>query len=162
MWLTCFLHETFFPEYIWCAVEGKHMSVVKSAEHSRATEEITFLAGSSGEWRNVALIFLSGVSTLQGHFLQHRCLTSPPKAEVSNSRGEASQAFKRWRVVEFTILRSAFLIQTETWDGSWGLFHDLPCYRWDWKSPLQLLASSFVLICYERWLPGENMVARKQ
>ena len=29
------------------------------------------------------------------------------------------------------------------------------------KSPLQLLASCFVLICYERWLPGENMVANK-
>lgn len=90
-----FCIKDFFPEYISCAVEGRHLSVVKSTEHSRATEEMTLLAGSLGEQRNVALMFLSGVSTLQGHFLQHRCLTSLPKAEVSNSIGEASQAFKR-------------------------------------------------------------------
>lgn len=71
------------------------MSVVKSTEHSRGTEEMTLLAGSLGERRNVAPVFLSGVSTLQDHFFVHRCLTSLPKAEVSNSTGEASQAFKK-------------------------------------------------------------------
>lgn len=39
------------------------MSAVKSTGHSRATEEMTFPAGSLGEGRNVALVFLSGVST---------------------------------------------------------------------------------------------------
>lgn len=71
------------------------MSVVKFTEHSRGAAKTTFLAGSLGEQKNVALMFLSGVSTLQGRFLQHRCLSSLPKAEVSNSLGETSQAFKR-------------------------------------------------------------------
>lgn len=71
------------------------MSVVKFTEHSRTAVKMTFLAGSLGEQKNVALMFLSGVSTLQGCFLQHRCLSSLPKAEVSNSLREASQAFKR-------------------------------------------------------------------
>jgi len=71
------------------------MSLVKSTEHFRATEEMTLLAGSLGERRSVSLMFPSGISALQGHFLQRRCLTSPPKAEVSNSTGAASQAFKR-------------------------------------------------------------------
>lgn len=71
------------------------MSMVKFTEHSRTAAKTTFLAGSLGERKNVALMFLSGVSTLQDCFLQHRCLSSLPKAEVSNSLGEASQAFKR-------------------------------------------------------------------
>lgn len=45
------------------------MSVVKFTEHSRGAAKTTFLAGSLGEQKNVALMFLSGVSTLQGRFL---------------------------------------------------------------------------------------------
>lgn len=55
----------------------------------------SFLDESLGEQKNVALMFLSGVPTLQGHFLQYKCLSRLPKAEVSNSLEEASQAFKR-------------------------------------------------------------------
>lgn len=55
------------------------MSVVKSTEHSRGTEEVTLLAGSLGERRNVAPMFLSGVSTLPGHFFCAQMSDQPSK-----------------------------------------------------------------------------------
>lgn len=85
------------------------MSVVKSTKHSRATEEMTLLTGSFGERGNVSLMFVALASTLQGYFLQCKCLTGPPKAEISNSTGEASLAFKTQGVVEFTVFLSVFL-----------------------------------------------------
>jgi len=85
------------------------MSMVKSTEHSRATEEMTLLTGSFGERGNVSLMFVAVASTLKEYFLQWKCLTSPPKAKMSNSTGEASQAFKTQGVVEFTTLLSVFL-----------------------------------------------------
>lgn len=74
-----FAWKFIFSEYIECAEEGKYMSVVKFTEHSRAAAKTTFLAGSLGEQKNVALMFLSGVSTLQGCFFAAQMSEQPPK-----------------------------------------------------------------------------------
>lgn len=54
------------------------MSVVKSTEHSRGTEEVTLLAGSLGERRNVAPMFLSEMA-LPGHFFCAQMSDQPSK-----------------------------------------------------------------------------------
>lgn len=100
---------------------------------------------------------LAFASTLQGYFFAVQMSDQSSKGRDKQFHRESKSGIQDtrrcWIHNTFVCFSN---LNPDLTDGSRGMFLDLLCCHWVWKSPLQLLASSSVLICYECWLPWEN------